>query len=237
MHATDKCVWQMSVYMYGWEIPQENETVLNMHLYNGVTTGVRRHYAKIWPGGSLGAMLWGLVALVCARLRLSPHTHLCFIRGDSVRQGDCGRIHPPPEIMYKSVPQCSIYTPISCLRFLLNQRKSCPACRSWYCLYLFVLSSPSRSFSFLYGMTEWWFILNIMGRNTDELSIPLCLNESRRTQVRQGYYINKEKKWTVQRPIVLSRPSRLYLITVDYITEIFSLFLKENILQILLEVC
>lgn len=114
MHATDKCVWQMSVWdMCGWEIPQENETVFNMHLYNRVTTGVRRHYAKICPGGSLGAMLWGLVALVCARLRLSPHTHLCFIRGDSVRQGDCGRIHPPPEIMYKSVPQCSIYTPLS----------------------------------------------------------------------------------------------------------------------------
>lgn len=127
---------------------------LSMHLYNWATTvSMQRHYAKIWPGGSLGAMLWGLVALVCARLRLSPHTHLCFIRGDSVRQGDCGRIHPPPEIMYKSVPQCSIYIPcplplsyfLPCLRFLLNQLKSCLACHSGYCLYLFVLSSPSLS--------------------------------------------------------------------------------------------
>lgn len=49
--------------------------------------------------------------------------------------------------------------------------------------------------------------------------------------------LTKRKKLTVQRPIVPSRPSRLYVITVDYITEIFSLFLKENILQILLQIC
>lgn len=206
---------------------------LSMHLYNWATTvSMQRHYAKIWPGGSLGAMLWGLVALVCARLRLSPHTHLCFIRGDSVRQGDCGRIHPPPEIMYKSVPQCNICTPLSLCFISSRSFVFCwtsksfaqPATADTVCICLSYHRPHTHHLFFIQVMTD-WFILNILVKNADEQWIPLCLNESRRTNVRQGYYTYQ---WTVQRPILLSRPNDLYLIMVDYITGIFSLCPKEQ---------